>query len=114
MWFFDSRRHALPTPDETLPGRPEPIPTSLLHHANGARLHPPYGEATQVAMFALGCFWGAEKSFWQTPGVVVTAVGYAGGQTPNPTYGESAPVGPGMPRPCSSCSIRRASRTRGC
>ena len=60
----------------------------MAHHVSGARLHPPYGEATQIALFAMGCFWGAEKTFWNTPGVVVTAVGYAGGHTPNPTYRE--------------------------
>ncbi len=88
MWFTDRRKLTVPDADEALPGRSDPIPTSLLHHVNGARLHPPYGEATQVAMFALGCFWGAEKAFWQTTGVLVTAVGYAGGHTPNATYRE--------------------------
>ena len=88
MWFTNSRKPKIPSPDEALSGRSEAIPTALVHHVNGARLHPPYGDATEVAVFGLGCFWGAEKAFWQVPGVVVTAVGYAGGLTPNPTYRE--------------------------
>jgi peptide-methionine (S)-S-oxide reductase len=88
MWFTDRRKHSLPDTDEALPGRADPIATAMTHHVSGARLHPPYGEATQLAVFGLGCFWGAEKAFWQVPGVVVTAVGYAGGMTPNPTYRE--------------------------
>jgi len=63
-----------------------PVPDA--HFVNGARLKPPHPDGAEVAMFALGCFWGAERLFWQTPGVIVTAVGYAGGITPNPTYAE--------------------------
>lgn len=71
-----------------LPGRPNPIPTAARHHVNDAPLKPPYSEGSEVAEFALGCFWGEEKLFWQLPGVIVTAVGYEGGYTPNPTYEE--------------------------
>jgi len=78
----------LPTPDEALPGRAGPIPTDTTHFVNGAALKGPYPEGAQLAQFALGCFWGAERLFWKIPGVIVTAVGYAGGITPNPSYEE--------------------------
>ncbi len=84
----DPARQKLPAPDKALPGRPEPMPIPERHFVNGRRLAPPYPEGTEVAEFAFGCFWGAEKDFWQVPGVLVTAVGYAGGFTPNPTYEE--------------------------
>lgn len=71
-----------------LPGRPEPIPTSETHYVSGRPIKPPFPEGLQEAQFGLGCFWGAERKFWQAPGVWVTAVGYAGGETPNPTYEE--------------------------
>ena len=74
--------------DEALPGRQEPMPVPERHEVLGTRLTPPYPAGTQVAEFALGCFWGAEKMFWQIPGVVTTAVGYEGGHTPNPSYEE--------------------------
>jgi peptide-methionine (S)-S-oxide reductase len=78
----------MPTADNALAGREGPIPTAERHFVNGVPLKPPYPEGTEVAEFALGCFWGEEKLFWQVPGVVVTAVGYQGGYTPNPTYEE--------------------------
>jgi peptide-methionine (S)-S-oxide reductase len=81
-------RSALPTPEESLPGRADPLPGIGDRHAvlgTSLRAVPPGAE---VAVFGLGCFWGAEKAFWQIPGVVSTAVGYAGGHTPNPTYQE--------------------------
>ena len=87
-WFVDSRKLRLPTANETLPGRPEAMPVPERHAVNGAALRPPYPAGTEIAEFAMGCFWGAEKLFWQTPGVVSTSVGYAGGSTPNPTYAE--------------------------
>jgi peptide-methionine (S)-S-oxide reductase len=76
------------TAEDALPGREAPMRVPARHEVLGAPLAPPYPQGTEVAEFALGCFWGAEKSFWQTPGVVSTAVGYEGGFTPNPTYEE--------------------------
>ncbi len=78
----------MPTPEQALPGRSEPIVRPGRHTVLGTPLAPPYPEGSQVADFALGCFWGAERKFWQTPGVITTAVGYEGGFTPNPTYEE--------------------------
>jgi peptide-methionine (S)-S-oxide reductase len=78
----------LPTPDRALPGRAERMPVPAHHAANGTPLLPPFPDGSRTAMFAMGCFWGAERTFWQTPGVYTTAVGYAGGLTPNPTYQE--------------------------
>ncbi len=69
-------------------GRPDPIPTALTHFVNGQNLHTPPQNGLEQAMFGMGCFWGVERIFWQTQGVFVTAVGYSGGQTPNPTYQE--------------------------
>jgi peptide-methionine (S)-S-oxide reductase len=85
--FF--RQPSLPSPADTLPGRPEPIVEPGTHTVLGTPLAGPWPEGTQTAVFGLGCFWGAEKDFWQLPGVVTTAVGYAGGTTPNPTYREA-------------------------
>jgi peptide-methionine (S)-S-oxide reductase len=73
---------------EALPGRTSPMPVSERHAVLDAPLRPPYPAGAQIAEFALGCFWGAERTFWQTPGVISTAVGYEGGSTPNPTYEE--------------------------
>jgi len=78
----------LPTPERALPGRREPMRVPERHFVLGARLVPPFPAGTQRALFGMGCFWGAEKRFWQLPGVYTTAVGYAGGYTPNPTYRE--------------------------
>ncbi|MHB8417263.1 MAG: peptide-methionine (S)-S-oxide reductase MsrA [Myxococcales bacterium] len=78
----------LPAPGEALPGRREPLPVPEKHFVNGARLVPPFPAGLEIATFGLGCFWGAERKFWQEPGVYSTAVGYAGGQTENPTYHE--------------------------
>jgi peptide-methionine (S)-S-oxide reductase len=86
--LFGSRKTQMVTAEEALPGRPAEMPVPDRHEVLDAPLRPPYPEGTQVAEFALGCFWGAEKTFWQTPGVVSTAVGYEGGFTPNPTYEE--------------------------
>ena len=78
----------MPRPEETLPGREAPIPTAETHFVSGHLLKGPYPEGGEKAYFALGCFWGAERRFWQTDGVWSTAVGYAGGFTANPTYEE--------------------------
>ena len=87
-WFGDSHKLKMPIPAEALPGREGAMPVPDQHAVNGAPLRPPYPAGTEIAEFGLGCFWGAEKLFWQTPGVVSTAVGYSGGYTPNPTYEE--------------------------
>ena len=86
--FFRHRELRLPTAAEALPGRSTALPEPGTHHLNGRLLLPPYPEHLEVADFALGCFWGAERLFWRLPGVWVTAVGYQGGHTPNPTYEE--------------------------
>jgi peptide-methionine (S)-S-oxide reductase len=78
----------MPAPDQALPGRSEPIAVPDRHRVLGTPLTPPWPEGIGTAMFALGCFWGEEKRFWEEPGVYSTAVGYAGGFTPNPTYDE--------------------------
>jgi len=78
----------MPTPEQALPGREQPIRLSDRHTVLGTPLTPPYPEGAELADFALGCFWGAERVFWSTPGVITTAVGYEGGYTPNPTYEE--------------------------
>jgi len=87
MYFFRTKTR-LPTKEEALPGRDEPMPVTNRHHVNGHPIQPPFPPGMQQALFGLGCFWGAEKAFWQLPGVYSTAVGYAGGLTPNPTYQE--------------------------
>jgi peptide-methionine (S)-S-oxide reductase len=78
----------LPSPEHALPGRDEPMPVPAAHFVNGHPIAPPFPAGLEVAMFAMGCFWGAERKFWQLSGVYSTAVGYAGGFTPNPTYRE--------------------------
>jgi peptide-methionine (S)-S-oxide reductase len=88
MGIFGFRKTKMVDADEALPGRNEPMPVPDRHAVLGTGLRPPYPDGTEVAEFALGCFWGAEKMFWQIPGVVTTAVGYEGGYTPNPTYEE--------------------------
>jgi peptide-methionine (S)-S-oxide reductase len=86
--IFGFHKTRMITADEALPGRTEPMPVPARHAVLGAPLRPPYPDGAQVAEFALGCFWGAERKFWETPGVITTAVGYEGGFTPNPTYEE--------------------------
>jgi peptide-methionine (S)-S-oxide reductase len=86
--FLFRKSAEMPHPDEALKGRSEPIVVPSRHFVNGASLTGPWPDGTQTAVFGLGCFWGAEKQFWQTPGVISTAVGYSGGYTPNPTYEE--------------------------
>jgi peptide-methionine (S)-S-oxide reductase len=86
--FGGVKKQQLPASHEALPGRAEKMPVPEKHFVNGHLLEAPYPDGMALAMFGLGCFWGAEKCFWQLPGVYVTAVGYAGGYTPNPTYKE--------------------------
>ena len=86
--FTDSLKLRLPRPDQALPGREEAMPVADAHFVNGHRLTPPFPAGLEQAIFGMGCFWGAERKFWQAPGVYATAVGYAGGLTPNPTYRE--------------------------
>jgi len=78
----------LPEPGKALPGRNQAIGTSSHHHVNGHPLQPPFADHYRSVVFGMGCFWGAERKYWNLPGVHVTAVGYAGGSTPNPTYEE--------------------------
>ena len=86
--FGLGKKLSLPTPKDALPGRAEPLPVPAKHFVNGNPLKPPYPDGFEVAVFGLGCFWGAERKFWQQDGVFSTAVGYAAGSTPNPTYQE--------------------------
>ncbi|MCY3592554.1 MAG: peptide-methionine (S)-S-oxide reductase MsrA [Acidobacteria bacterium] len=85
-WFFNKVR--MPEPGEELRGRAETMPVPPRHYVLDAPIAPPYPEGSELAMFGLGCFWGAERKFWEAPGVISTAVGYAAGATPNPTYQE--------------------------
>lgn len=93
--FGSSRPLTLPTPDKALAGRPDALPTASKHFVTGNPIKGPYPDGFETAIFALGCYWGAERRFWQTPGVWVTAVGNAGGLTPNPTYEEVCSGGTG-------------------
>ena len=86
--FFFRKKTEMPTAETALPGRPDPIPTAREHYVNHHALQGPYPEGSETAVFGLGCFWGAERMFWKLPGVWATAVGYAAGVTPNPTYEE--------------------------
>ena len=85
MWFSKS---AMPSKADSLPGRTERMPVPETHFVNGRRIEPPFPQGLERAIFAMGCFWGAERKFWQLPGVYSTAVGYVAGHTPNPTYRE--------------------------
>ena len=88
MWMLRSKAAGLPKAGEALPGRTARMPVPEAHEVNGHRLTPPFPAGLETAVFGLGCFWGAERCFWRLPGVYATAVGYAGGQTPNPSYEE--------------------------
>jgi len=86
--LFTRKSHAMPAPDDTLPGRQGAMPVSERHVVLDTPLEPPFPEGIETAVFGMGCFWGAERLFWQLPGVYTTSVGYAGGHTPNATYRE--------------------------
>ena len=88
MSIFSKKPLTIPSKAEALPGREERMPVPDAHFVNGHRISPPFPDGLARAVFGMGCFWGAEKKFWQQPGVYSTAVGYAGGPTPNPTYRE--------------------------
>ena len=88
MFTLKRKPMSMPSAEQALPGRTQAMPTAKTHFVNGAALKGPYPQGAETALFGLGCFWGAERKFWETPGVIVTAVGYAGGLTPNPTYEE--------------------------
>jgi peptide-methionine (S)-S-oxide reductase len=87
--FFTRSKTEMVSPDKALPGRAEPLPTAETHFLSGIPLKSAVPEGMEEAMFGMGCFWGVERKFWQTPGVWLTMVGYAGGFTPNPTYKET-------------------------
>ena len=86
--FFARKKTEMPSAEQALPGRETPLPAPERHFVNGNRIKPPFPEGLAQALFGLGCFWGAERKFWALEGVHATAVGYAGGHTPNPTYQE--------------------------
>ena len=87
MWFAKSKTE-MPSPEAALPGRAAKMPVPDAHYVNGRRLEPPFPDGFEIAAFGMGCFWGAERQFWERAGVWSTAAGYAGGHTPNPTYEE--------------------------
>ena len=87
MLFFGHKERMV-DPDSALPGREQAIPVPARHEVLGTPLQPPFPDGIEQIVFGMGCFWGAERMFWQAPGVYTTAVGYAGGYTPNPTYEE--------------------------
>ena len=88
MFSLRQKKLVLPTAEEALPGRAQRVPVAAAHFVSGHRLEAPFPAGMQLAMFGLGCFWGAERRFWTTPGVYSTQVGYTGGRTPNPSYEE--------------------------
>ena len=87
VWFYQ-KQIEMPSPEEALQGREMRVPVPEAHYVNGNPLEPPFPEGLEMALFGMGCFWGAERVFWQAPGVYTTYVGYAAGYTPNPTYEE--------------------------
>ncbi len=95
MFFSSSKKSRMPRPEEALPGRQTPMRVGDTHFVNGHKITAPFPTGLKQAMFGMGCFWGAERKFWQAPGVYSTAVGYAAGTTPNPTYQEVCSGGTG-------------------
>ena len=108
MFNLKRKPLSMPDPSQALPGRPDAIPTATHHFITKAPLKGPYPQGAELALFGLGCFWGAERKFWTLPGVLVTAVGYAGGLTPIRPMRRCARDAPAIPRRCSSSSIRSA------
>jgi peptide-methionine (S)-S-oxide reductase len=104
--LFSTRKSKLPEPGRALPGRPDAITTPGNHLVLGNPMAPPFPDHLESIVVGMGCFWGAERVFWSMPGVWTTAVGYAGGETPNPTYDEVCSAGTGHTRPCSWSSTR--------
>ncbi len=105
----------MPSAAAALPGRATEIATAARHHVNGAPLKGPWPEGSRTALFGMGCFWGAERKFWQLgDGIVATAVGYAAGFTPNPTYEEVCSGRTGHNESCWSSTIRRRCPSRRC
>ena len=89
MNFFRTQPAGVPAPEDCLPGRTTPIQITGKHFVNGSSMLPPFPDEMETIIFGMGCFWGAERLFWELPGVHTTAAGYSGGTTPNPTYGET-------------------------
>ena len=104
----------MPAPQDALPGRDTPVLVPGTHLVLGTPITPPFPEGFERIVVGMGCFWGAERLFWQRAGVYTTAVGYAGGLTPNPTYQEVCTGAPATTRSCSSSSTRRRRATRRC
>ena len=100
------KKQEIATSENALPGRDQAIPVPERHEVLGTSLLPPYPEGIEQIVLGMGCFWGAERVFWQTPGVYSTAVGYAGGHTPNPPTARCAAAAPGTPRSSWSPSTR--------
>ena len=88
MWFMSSKKTEMPSAADALAGRADALNTPDTHFVNGASIKAPFPAGSEQVLFGLGCFWGAERIFWKLPGVITTAVGYAAGHTPNPTYEE--------------------------
>jgi peptide-methionine (S)-S-oxide reductase len=93
--FFAKKKLTLPDPADALPGRSTPLTVPDVHFVSGARIQPPFPDGLEAIVVAMGCFWGAERRFWEQPGVYATSVGYAGGATPHPTYEEVCSGGTG-------------------
>ncbi|MBT8164914.1 MAG: peptide-methionine (S)-S-oxide reductase MsrA [Acidimicrobiia bacterium] len=87
--MFGKKKSEMVSPEDALPGRSDPMPEANVHFVNGTSIYPPFPDGMEQAVFGMGCFWGAERIFWQIPGVYTTAAGYAGGYTPNPNYEET-------------------------
>ena len=110
-----SRRYLeLPSAEDALPGHAQAMSVPERHFVNGNRLAPPFPEGMELALYGMGCFWGAEKKFWQAEGVYSTAVGYAGGITRNPTYEEVCRGSRVTPRWFAWCTTHAARRTPPC